>query len=108
MNPNFPSNEFMQALYKQTDTFRDRVKQGLKDNRIIVDEETGLKYTKKISYIGLEEAILDCWSIIEDIDLVSDSILEIDPDRTKKMLEGLKIIYSLKFEKLWKVFEEEI
>jgi len=53
----------------------------------------------------LETQIMDCWSIINDIDLVFHAELE-DCDKTSNALLGLSSIGELKFKRLWKTYEE--
>lgn len=101
-------NQELAGMWEREMNFRERVIEDLKDNRIIVDKETGLKITTKKDPFTIEEAILDCWNIIEDLQLIIDNSADIEMDKiTKKYLESIKVIYSLKFEKLWKAFEND-
>ena len=48
----------------------------------------------------LEEQILDCWNITSDIATLAES--EVLPsDSAKKVLEGMKILYDIKFDVLF-------
>ena len=58
-----------------------------------------------IDRFDLETQIMDCWSIINDIDLVFHAELT-DCDKTSNALLGLSSIGELKFKKLWKTYEE--
>lgn len=56
----------------------------------------------------LEQGIMQCWSIIEDIkalrEEVSDKIYT--QDFLENYLLGLEAIYQVKFEKQWDIFEK--
>ncbi len=47
----------------------------------------------------LEQEIMSCWGIIEDLKLVKDN---------KEILDSLGIIYDLKFQKMFNTFENLI
>ena len=59
----------------------------------------------------LEQQIMNCWNIIEDIKLLNIGVLEGRPDgsgltqdEVSNYLMGLESIYSLKFEQLFDTF----
>lgn len=56
----------------------------------------------------LEEQILDCWRITDDLDTLFEAVLDtgLSPDQISNILLGIKDLYSLKFEKTFHVFEE--
>lgn len=59
----------------------------------------------------LEQEIMACWNIVDDIDLLNKSILdnehgEMTPDRISNILLGLKELYSIKFSRCFNTFEE--
>lgn len=56
----------------------------------------------------LEQHIMKCWSITEDIDLLNYNVLEKDmsKDEISNFLLGLKTIYQCKFEDLFDNFSE--
>lgn len=58
----------------------------------------------------LEQQILDCWGIKEDIDILTEAILErdISRDEISNILIGLSSLYQLKFEKTFNTFEQYI
>ena len=55
----------------------------------------------------LEQEILDCWGICEDIDTLLEGVLEkdISRDDVANVLLGIKGLYELKFDKLFATFE---
>ena len=55
----------------------------------------------------LEQNILDCWKITDDINLLYKNVMEseIDKDHVSNVLLGLQAIYSMRFEQLWETFE---
>ena len=57
----------------------------------------------------LEQEMLACWNVTDDIKLINERILEKGPftvDELSNILGGLQTIYNLKFEKLFSTFEE--
>jgi hypothetical protein len=54
----------------------------------------------------LEQQIMHCWNIVDDLDHVIDKVL--DNEDVLNLLLGIKQLYQCKFEKLWKVFEDNI
>lgn len=55
----------------------------------------------------LEKQILDCWHIVDDLELLEELILDGDPsvDELANLVLGLKSLYRLKFEKCFNTFE---
>jgi len=54
----------------------------------------------------LEQAIMNAWHIVDDIDTIYQRIDKpIDQDELMNLLLGLKTLYQLKFEQLFDVFE---
>lgn len=55
----------------------------------------------------LEQNILDCWKITDDINLLYKNVMEeeLDKDKISNVLLGLQAIYSMRFEQLWETFE---
>lgn len=62
----------------------------------------------------LEQDIMKCWSVVDDIDMLyyhfgdDPKFIGLDPkaeDEMMNLLLGLKTLYDLKFDKLWKTFE---
>ena len=56
----------------------------------------------------LEQQILSCWGITDEIKLLNEQVLENDnftKDQISNYLLGLETIYNLKFEKTFNTFE---
>lgn len=59
----------------------------------------------------LEQGILNCWNICEDMKIIAGNVLEaktVDRDKVANMLLGMAELYQLKFEKTFSDFEETI
>ena len=59
----------------------------------------------------LEQGILNCWNICEDMKVIAENILEaktVDRDKVANMLLGIAELYQLKFEKTFSDFEGTI
>lgn len=56
----------------------------------------------------LEQGIMDCWKVTDDIKLLYDNLENMDEDRRMNYMLGLMEMYGLKFEKLWNIFEQLI
>lgn len=58
----------------------------------------------------LEQSILKCWNVTDDIDMLYENICDRSPELTTdeiaNSLLGMKQLYELKFEKLFSQFEE--
>jgi len=56
----------------------------------------------------LEQQIMECWHITEDIKIVSEEIIEGDlsKDQISNMLIGLEQLYNLRFNKLFRTYEQ--
>jgi hypothetical protein len=52
----------------------------------------------------LEQAIMSCWNVVEDIDVISEHFQE--NDEVVNVLMGLSRLYQMKFEKCFNLFEE--
>lgn len=55
----------------------------------------------------LEQDIMQCWNITDDIDLLMSNVMERDlsTDDIANALLGLKTLYNMKFEKMFSDFE---
>lgn len=58
---------------------------------------------KEHDRFDLEQKIMNCWQICEDLDMIANRCR--DPI-TAKLLQGVKSLYQVKFEDCWDVFEE--
>jgi HD-like signal output (HDOD) protein len=59
----------------------------------------------------LEQGILNCWNICEDMKIIAENVLEaktVERDKVANMLLGMAELYQLKFEKTFSDFEETI
>lgn len=55
----------------------------------------------------LEQGIMQCWNVCEDIQLLLDSLDKgMTEDNLQNYLIGLKQMYQLKFERLFEQFED--
>ena len=56
----------------------------------------------------LEQAIMACWNVTQDIDLVYENVMEKDmaTDQIANALLGMNQLYEMKFNKLWDIFEQ--
>ena len=62
----------------------------------------------------LEQEIMKCWSIVDDIEMLAEYFLDspkfkdMPPeyaDKVHNKLTGLSELYSIRFERLWSTFE---
>jgi len=63
---------------------------------------------KPYDRFDLEQGIMDCWKVTDDIKLFYDNLENMDEDRRMNYMLGLMEMYGLKFEKLWNIFEQLI
>ena len=56
--------------------------------------------TKTSDRFDLEQQILDCWKITDDLKLVAE--------KGKHAVEAVATLYELKFEQLWSTFESMV
>jgi hypothetical protein len=59
----------------------------------------------------LEQGIMNCWNICDDIKIIAENVLEaktVDRDKIANMLLGMAELYQLKFEKTFSDFEGTI
>lgn len=52
----------------------------------------------------LEQAIMNCWSVIDDLKVVREAEFESEED-FKNTIAAIEVIYELKFQKLQDSFE---
>ena len=53
----------------------------------------------------LEQNIMQCWNVCDDIQLYLDMYDNMDEDQRMNYLIGLKEMYQMKFERTWNNFE---
>lgn len=53
----------------------------------------------------LEQDIMKCWNVTEDIENFINARDDMDEDRQLNYLIGLKAMYEIKFDNLWAAFE---
>ena len=58
----------------------------------------------------LEQNIMKCWNVTEDIDLLYRSVMEkeLTTDEIANFLLGMKTMYDLKFDELFANFEQMV
>jgi len=59
----------------------------------------------------LEQQILDCWRITEDLDILFEHVMEsekLNRDKVSNIILGMKDLYQLKFERCFDTFERLI
>ena len=54
----------------------------------------------------LEQNIMQCWNVTDDIQLYLDMHDKMDEDQRMNYLIGLKQMYQMKFERCWNNFEQ--
>ena len=54
----------------------------------------------------LEQNIMQCWNVTDDIQLYLDMHDKMDEDQRMNYLIGLKQMYQMKFERCWDSFEK--
>lgn len=54
----------------------------------------------------LEQQIMQCWGIVDELEYVMEAVEEGDDDKILNLLIGLKELYSRKFDKMFNTFEE--
>lgn len=61
-----------------------------------------------VNRFDLEQLIMLCWSITEDIDLVIKKLNSTSAEEVNTQLEGIKIISNLRFNALFDAFENMV
>ena len=61
---------------------------------------------KPTTRFTLEDQIMECWGVVDDLDMVySTEALYDDQDRMMNVLLGMQELYRLRFERLFQTFE---
>lgn len=63
-------------------------------------------FNKSYDRFDLEQSIMDTWKVTDDIQLFYDNMENMDDDRRMNYMLGLMEMYSLKFDRLWTIFEQ--
>lgn len=60
-----------------------------------------------VDRFDLEQGIMKCWNVTEDIDLLYENVMESEmtKDDIANALLGMKTMYEMKFNKLFNCFE---
>ena len=60
-----------------------------------------------MSRFDLEQQIMSCWQIVDDVKLLNEYVLEgaLTKDQISNTLLGIEEIYQMKFDKLFRNFE---
>ena len=59
----------------------------------------------------LEQQIMDCWRVVDDLKILTEHTLEgnlLDCDKISNITSGLAELYQLKFDKLFHAFEDVV
>jgi hypothetical protein len=62
----------------------------------------------------LEQQIMDCWHIVDDLKILTEYVLDSDDagvdkkDKVANVLIGLEQLYAIKFDKMFRTFEQMI
>lgn len=68
-----------------------------------------IKTLESIDRFDLEQDIMNCWQVKEDLDTFLHAYLdgpEMSTDEVSNVILGLSSLYQLKFQKLWDTFEQ--
>jgi hypothetical protein len=64
---------------------------------------------KDFDRFDLEDQIMQCWNVVSDLKVISESIIEgrsaCDPDSVYNIVSGVATLYELKFGQLFRIFE---
>jgi len=64
----------------------------------------------KVDRFDLEQQILKCWNVTEDVDLLHRTLLdgprEMTTDEISNALLGIQTLYEMKFNELFNTFEK--
>jgi len=64
---------------------------------------------KQLDRFTLEDQIMQCWGITDDIDMVySTEALYEDQDRMMNVLLGLHELYNIRFQRMFDTFEKMV
>ena len=57
-----------------------------------------------------EQQIMDCWRVVDDLSTLAEGVMEnnLTTDQITNIIIGMEAIYNLKFDKLFRTFEDSI
>jgi hypothetical protein len=74
-----------------------------------------MENSMKKDRFDLEQAIMECWNVTDDIDMVTEHFIDspkwenMDPKLADALMNkylGIKELYEIRFDRLWNVFLE--
>ena len=67
-------------------------------------------YEMEYNRFDMEQDLLACWHVTDDLDLLTEGVLEHDltTDQVANITIGLKDLYNIRFNKVWDHFERSI
>jgi hypothetical protein len=60
---------------------------------------------KRVDRFDLEQGIMEAWHIVDDLKLLVNRLEYMDEDQVFCALHGIEIFADMRFEELWKTFE---
>jgi hypothetical protein len=64
---------------------------------------------EQIDRFTMEQDIMECWGVVDDIKvLVNTERLTTNPAEMQQALEAVQVLYQIKFERLFNIFETMI
>lgn len=63
-----------------------------------------MSYTR----FDLEQDILACWSVVDDLKTLKQAVNENDTLEVGEYIKALSMLYDLKFNRLWATFEKHL
>lgn len=56
----------------------------------------------------LEQSIMDCWTVVDNLNSIRGAVenLQLSPGQVASVLDGLSVLYDIKFNSLFNAFEE--
>jgi hypothetical protein len=71
-----------------------------------VDENGRIRI--KFDRLEMETQIMSCWNITTDLKDLTEGVLEYDmsPDQIANALMGMQELYEIRFDKLFRIFEQ--
>ena len=91
----------------ETDITKDKIMQillGTKELYQIKFDKLSMIFQYVSRDSDFEQLLLECWQIIDDLNLIIDALpnADMDADKISNTLMGIEYLYDLKFNKFWK------